>query len=189
MRKKSCILRVASFIAAIGLAIPAYATPPSHAPAHGWRKKHDPHYIGYTGRTWEHDYGIFDGHCDREAIGTAIGAVVGGAVGSQLGDGSGRVVAIVVGTVIGAVIGREVGRELDERDRSCIGHALELAQDSQSVRWVNESNGASYVVTPIAAETGSSCRDFDLVVSAQGKSESQRGHACRTADGTWQMSP
>ena len=189
MSKKSCAVRILMLVAAMGLAIPAFADPPSHAPAHGWRKKHDPYYVGYTGRSWEQDYGIVEGHCNRDAIGTAIGAVVGGAVGSQVGDGSGRVVAIVLGTVIGAAIGHKIGRELDERDRACIGHALELAKDGQSVRWVNESDGASYVVTPIAADTGSTCRDFDLVVSAQGKTESQRGHACRTTDGTWQMSP
>ena len=189
MSKFLLISRVILVAAAIAAASTAFADPPSHAPAHGWRKKHDPNYVGYTGRTWEQDYGVVEGHCNRDAIGAAVGAVVGGVIGSQVGDGSGRVVAIVLGTVIGAAIGHEIGRVLDDKDRACIGHALELARNGESVRWVNETNGATYVVTPLAAESGSTCRDFDLVVSAQGKTESQRGHACRTTDGTWQMSP
>ena len=36
----------------------ALADPPDHAPAHGWRKKHDGHYVGRTGVEWEHDYEI-----------------------------------------------------------------------------------------------------------------------------------
>ena len=27
---------------------PVYADPPSHAPAHGWHKKHDPYYVVIT---------------------------------------------------------------------------------------------------------------------------------------------
>jgi len=84
--------------------LPALADPPDHAPAHGWRKKHDPAYVGYTGREWEHDYGIVEGHCNRDDIGTVIGAVVGGAIGSKVGEGSNRAVAIVVGSVLGAVV-------------------------------------------------------------------------------------
>ena len=33
-------------------AAPILAQPPAHAPAHGWRKKNDPHYVGYTGYKW-----------------------------------------------------------------------------------------------------------------------------------------
>ena len=94
------------------------ADPPDHAKAHGWRKKHDPAYVGYTGREWERDYGIVEGSCHRKEIGTVVGAVVGGAIGSQVGDGSGRTAAIIVGSVLGAVIGREIGRDLDDGDQA-----------------------------------------------------------------------
>ena len=54
--------RTASLVSlALGLALAAgsaSATPPAHAPAHGWRAKHDPYYVGYTGNHWERDYGI-----------------------------------------------------------------------------------------------------------------------------------
>ncbi len=175
------------FAAVLGVALPAFADPPSHAPAHGWRKKHDPYYLGYTGRQWEHDYGIIDGRCNRDAIGTVLGGVVGGAIGSQVGEG--RAVAVILGTVIGAVIGHEIGRNLDDKDRACVGHALELAKDGQSVRWLNERSGITYVVKPVGGvRNAGTCRDFELQASRDGRAESQKSHACRTGDGTWRMS-
>jgi surface antigen len=181
---RAALLLVVGF----ALAIPAFADPPSHAPAHGWRKKHEPYYVGYTGHQWPNDYGIIDGHCNREAIGAVLGGVVGGAIGSQVGDGDGRVVAIVLGTVLGAMIGREIGRDLDEKDRACVGHALELAKDGQSVRWLNSTSGVSYVLTPLAgSREGGNCRSFTLQASRDGRSQSQKTSACRTPDGAWQM--
>jgi len=51
-------LRFAVLLAlATMVALPAFAAPPPHAPAHGWRAKHDPYYVGYTGRHWSDDYG------------------------------------------------------------------------------------------------------------------------------------
>ena len=185
MRFRAALLLAAAAI----VAIPAFADPPSHAPAHGWRKKNDPYYVGYTGRQWEADYGIVEGNCNRAAIGTVLGGVIGGVVGSQVGDGSGRKVAIVLGTVIGAVIGREIGRDLDQADRACVGHALELAPVGQRVAWKNERTGVSYLLIPVASkEKGGNCRSYDLQLSLGGKTEKQRGRACRSGDGTWQIS-
>ena len=182
-----------AFVASIALATSAFATPPPWAPAHGWRRKHDPHYagyVGYTGQRWPRDYGVIEGHCDRAAIGTVLGGVVGGAtgavIGSQTGSNSGRAVAIVVGTVLGAVIGHEIGRDMDEEDRACAGHALELSGEGQSVHWVNDATGVSYVITPIG-RTDVSCRNFKLQASRAGKSESTTTRACRSRDGSWQV--
>jgi surface antigen len=167
----------------------AFADPPEHAKAHGWRKKHDPNYVGYTGRQWERDYGIIEGNCNRKEIGTVLGAVVGGAIGSQVGDGSGRVVAIIVGSVLGGVIGREIGRDLDEGDRACVGHALELAKPGHPVRWVNDQSKVSYLLTPLAPAAGDTkdCRRFTIKASRDSKSQTSKGRACRSADGTWKM--
>ena len=164
------------------------ADPPAHAKAHGWRKKHDPAYVGYTGREWERDYGVIEGSCHRKEIGTVLGAVVGGAIGSQVGDGSGRTVAIIVGSVLGAVIGREIGRDLDDGDRACIGHSLELAKPGQSVRWVNDVSKVTYVLTPIAAQDAKSgCRKFKLAATHAGKSQAREALACRSGEGVWTM--
>src|SRR5258707_819066 len=72
------------------LPVPAPADPPPWAPAHGWRKKNDPNYVGYTGRKWEKDYGVVEGHCNTQAIGAVLGGVVGGAVGSRASSCSRR---------------------------------------------------------------------------------------------------
>jgi surface antigen len=167
--------------------LPVLADPPDHAKAHGWRKKHDPAYVGYTGREWERDYGIIEGRCNRDDIGTVIGAVVGGAIGSKVADGSDRAVAIVVGSVLGAVVGRQIGRDLDERDRACVGHSLELVKLGQKVRWVNEQTHVAYVLTPLAAVTGDpgGCRRYTLQTTFDGRSRTSEGRACRAGDGTW----
>ena len=50
MRFAQCFLLVVT----IGWFAEALADPPKHAPAHGWRKKHDPYYVGFSGYRWQH---------------------------------------------------------------------------------------------------------------------------------------
>ncbi|MEW5788846.1 MAG: glycine zipper domain-containing protein [Pseudomonadota bacterium] len=175
-----------SLLAALLLACQAaaLATPPSHAPAHGWRKQHDPSYQGYTGKKWDQDYGITAGTCHREAVGAVLGAVVGGAVGSQIGKGDGNKVAIVVGTALGALLGAQVGRDMDRNDAACIGHALELARDGQKVSWKDDA-GTAYRLKPLRGSTrnGLPCRTFELTVAGK----TRQGEACQTAPGTWEV--
>ena len=85
--KTACAALLCAFVFA---STPALSDPPDHAKAYGWRKKHDPRHVGYTGREWERDYGVREGSCQRKAIGTVVGAVAGGVIGSQIGDGTGR---------------------------------------------------------------------------------------------------
>lgn len=171
------------------LPVNVYSDPPPWAPAHGWRKKNDPYYTGYSGKQWDRDYGVVEGNCNREAVGTVLGAAVGGAVGSQIGKGSGRQVAIVVGTIAGAIIGAQIGRDLDNADRGCMGQALELAGDNRSVRWSNPDDGTTYLLTPVRGfeSAGRPCREFNLKTSYRGRTESGRGRACLRGDGTWEI--
>src|SRR5438045_3685546 len=122
---------LAAFIALSFVPVPSPADPPPWAPAHGWRKKNDPNYVGYTGKQWPKDYGILDGRCNTAAVGAVLGGVVGGAIGSQVGSGDNRPVAMVVGTVLGAVIGSKIGADIDNGDRGCMGHAFELAAEQK----------------------------------------------------------
>jgi surface antigen len=182
----------AALLAAAALAAlpaPARGDPPPWAPAHGWRKKNDPYYVGYTGKKWERDYGVLAGRCNREAVGAAIGAVAGAAVGSQVGKGSGRDIAILVGAVTGAIIGARFGRDIDQTDRACIGHALELAGDNKRVQWPAADGRTTYLLTPIRGyqRDGRACREFELTLSTGGSREIGRGEACRTGDGTWRV--
>ncbi|MCK7474121.1 MAG: glycine zipper domain-containing protein [Rhodopseudomonas palustris] len=81
-------------------------------------------------------------------MGAVLGGVTGGAIGAATGKGDQRAVAIVVGAVVGAAIGAEIGRRMDQVDRSCVGHALELAASGQTVNWINRNTG---VVLPAHA--------------------------------------
>jgi surface antigen len=189
MRQVCCgLLALAGGLSAL-IPSASYADPPSWAPAHGWRRQHDPDYTGYGGRKWDNDYGVVAGHCDRQAIGTVLGATVGGAVGSQIGKGNGNAVATVLGAVIGGVVGAQIGRDLDGVDRACVGHVLELAGDNQRVTWKNSASGASYQLSPTRGyqQDGHVCREFSLRMTVGGNSELGVGIACQTADGTWQI--
>jgi surface antigen len=174
----------------IALPCIALATPPSWAPAHGWRKKNDPTYAGYSGRSWNDDYGVRAGRCDRAEVGAVLGGVAGGVIGAETGKGDQRAVAIVVGTVIGAAIGAEIGRRMDEADRSCVGHALELAGPGQTVGWTNPATGVSYKLTPADKTEGTNgCRKFRLVATGGFGLSEGRTVACPAPDGTWSLSP
>jgi len=186
MRKLACALVA---ILATCWALEAVADPPPHAPAHGWRKKHDPEYVGYTGTRWERDYDIGSGRCNRDAIGAVLGGVAGAAVGSQIGDGNGRTVAIIVGAAVGALIGSRIGRSLDDGDRACIGHALEVGAAGRNVVWQNAATGVNYTVVPGSGSKNgaSTCRNFTLVALGGGKKSTQQGVACQSKPGVWQI--
>lgn len=164
--------------------IPVWADPPGQAPAHGWRKKHDPYYLGYAGKKWNEDYGITAGRCNRQAVGAVLGGVMGGVVGAQVGEGSGKRIAILVGSAVGAVLGAQIGRDLDAADAACIGHALELARDGRRVSWHDDA-GTHYQLQPLAgfSQDGLPCRRFELVVGGK----ALRQAACQREPGVWEM--
>jgi surface antigen len=187
--KRICAAALVAFVSLSLVPVPAPAEPPPWAPAHGWRKKNDPDYTGYTGKKWHKDYGILSGRCNTEAIGAVLGGAVGGVVGSRAGDGRDRPVAIVLGTVLGAVIGAKIGRELDASDRACMGHALELAGASTTVSWSNASTGVTYRLTPTRnlREGQQPCREFTAVAASGDRTERLNGLACRRGDGDWDV--
>lgn len=176
---------------ALAVAIPmnSYGDPPPWAPAKGWRKKNDPYYTGYTGKKWDKHYGVVDGRCNREAVGAVIGAVAGGAIGSRVAKEADRPIAILVGTVAGAVIGAKIGRDIDQTDRACIGHALELAGDKKRVTWQSADNSKTYLLTPVRGfeHKGANCREFDLTVTTGDRKEKGRAKACPAGNGNWRI--
>lgn len=183
------LLFAAALVAAIAAPSVSPADPPAHAPAHGWRKKHDPYYVGYTGRHWTDDYGVSSGRCDRDRAGAAIGAVVGGAIGAAASDDDDRLVAILAGAAIGAVIGHEVGDHMDDNDRACFGHSLELLEDGRKVEWSGSTADMIYALTPDRRfeRDGRVCRHFTLVRTVDGRRVAKEGNACRYGEGDWRM--
>jgi surface antigen len=170
--------------------VASLADPPPHAPAHGWRKKHDPDYVGYSGRHWEQDFEISSGRCNREAVATVLGGVVGGVVGSRVASSDNRAVATLVGAIAGAVIGHRIGHELDEADRGCFGHALEIAGSGQRVVWTNDTTRVRYELSPGAdrSRNGATCRAYTLVTVVGRERASESGVACQSQPGLWQVS-
>jgi surface antigen len=178
--------------AAVTLPCLSIATPPDWAPAHGWRKKNDARYAGYSGRSWDSDYGVQSGSCDRGRLGPVVGGVVGGAAGGAIGAevGNGNEAAIVLGAVIGAAIGTEIGRRMDRTDRSCVGLSLELATAGQTVQWSNPNTRITYQLK-LADEPplADGCRRFRLTAhGAFGLSEG-RTTACPDDAGVWSPAP
>lgn len=164
-----------------------YANPPPWAPAHGWRKKNDPYYVGYSGKKWGKDYGVIEGVCQWETIGTVLGGVTGGAIGGSVAKKGDRAVAIIIGAAIGAIIGNRIGKSIDDNDRGCIGHALELGRDRKTIHWTNPNNHLDYEVTPLRgfSANGQKCREYELAIIDNGERNISTEKACRSANATW----
>ena len=187
---KRTLILLALVAGGLATALPAntWGDPPPWAPAHGKRKKGDP-YSGYSGKKWDTHYGVINGRCNREAVGAAIGAAAGGAIGAQVGKDENRPVAILVGSIAGAIIGAKIGRDMDEADRACIGHALELVGDKRTVTWKSANERTTYRLTPVRSieQQGARCREFDFRVTTDDGKKTNRVQACPGADGTWRL--
>jgi hypothetical protein len=184
-------MRAARFLASVLLGVtiagPSFAEPPPWAPAHGWRKKNDPDYVGYTGKKWERDYGVIDGRCNTAAIGAVLGGVTGAVIGSRAAEPQDRPVAIVLGTTIGALIGAKIGEQIDEGDRACMGHALELAGERKTVVWTNRATGVTYRLTP-GAQRGQPPRALSRVQDADlFRQEARFGHRRGLSPAQWRV--
>jgi surface antigen len=186
---KTALLMASAFVAWAAPVATLLAQPPAHAPAHGWRRKHDPYYVGYNGQQWERDFDIASGSCNRQEIATVIGGIAGGVIANRVADEH-KPVATIVGVIAGAVIGNRVGRALDDADRSCFGHALEIGAAGQRVTWTNEASGLRFELSPGADQprNGQTCREYTLVTNAGRRDRaSHTGLACRSAAGVWQV--
>lgn len=193
-------------LTALVSASPVFADPPAHAPAHGYYKNkhhgHDDeyryddddeyeyeddrrahrtvrHYEGKSGVAYVRDYGISSGRCNRDEIGAVIGGVTGAVIGGQVADRDNRAVGMVVGGVFGAVLGHAIGDSIDDGDRACMGHALELGRPGVPVVW--HSDGHRYHFTP-RGDARDGCRNATLVVDGRRPRDVL---ACPSGRGEW----
>ena len=177
---------IVAALVALGPAAAA-AQPPDHAKAHGWRKKNDPTYPGYQGRRWEKDYDVSRGGCNSAAVGAVLGGATGAVIGAKVSSKQDRAVAVIVGTTIGAAIGAKIGQQIDNGDRGCMGHALELAGEKKTVAWTNKNTGVTYRLTPTRTfkRDNAPCREFTTKVSNGRVADVVTGVACRRGAGDW----
>ncbi|MCB2078121.1 MAG: glycine zipper 2TM domain-containing protein [Novosphingobium sp.] len=118
-------LILAASLAGLALpAAPAFADPPSWAPAHGKRAKNvynsrgqyiQPRALSRNDRVWRGRDGRYYCRRDNGTTGLVIGAALGGLLGNQVAGSGDR----TLGTIIGAVGGGLLGREVDRGDVRC----------------------------------------------------------------------
>ena len=193
-----CLCALTLLLAATGVA----ADPPAWAPAHGHRDKHGKHHKHHDRDKGDHHhghreaaavlvepvvieqrYGVLNGHCNRQALGTVLGAAVGGVVGSQVS--SGDPAATAIGTVVGALLGNAAGQSFDHIDRGCSQQVLQYAQNGAPVQWVN--GPTTYVMTPAALfrEGDRQCRNFVMTVHSGARQWQESRRACRGPGHSW----
>jgi surface antigen len=185
MHARAGLVRTLSLVALAGgalatLPLTSYGDPPPWTPEHDKRQQGDP-YTGYSGRKWDKHYGVLNGRCNRDVV---------GAIGPRVDKGENRPMAILVGSVAGATVGAKVGPGLDETDRACIGHGLELVGDKKPVTWASADNRRTYRFYPLRGfeQAGVKCREFDFRVTAtDGSKKTNRVKACPAGDGTWRL--
>jgi surface antigen len=150
-----------------------------------------PIYLGYAGRRWARDYGVLNGYCDRQAVGTIVDEEKSGAASSsRQPQREGHAVATVVGRILGGPAEALLGRDLGDKDRACLGQALELAGAEKSVAWSDHDRGIAYRMIPLGGfpDGGKSCREFvTRIVNKEDRSETVRHKACSSGNGVWQV--
>ena len=189
------LFALALLVVATGVA----ADPPDWAPAHGHRDKHGRHHqrdddddgrehrqvvaVAPAPVVIEQRYGVMNGHCNRQALGTVLGGLAGGVVGNQVSHGDAAATAI--GTVVGALLGNAAGQSFDQADRGCSQQVLQYAQNGTPVQWAN--GPTTYVMTPAAIfrEGDRQCRNFDMVMRSGGQQWQEKRRACRGPGDSW----
>lgn len=183
---------------ALGTAAPAFADPPSWAPAHGWRAKQKqisyraPSAVVLVPTT---TYATVA--CDRSMladnavlIGRVLGGAAGAVAGAQFGQGTGKLAATAGGTLIGALLGGEIAGAVAAPDAACAQYALTAAQTDQTVTWTNPDDGRTYEVTPerdFTAFGTAQCREYTSRAVIDRAETTTRGTACRQPDGQWKI--
>jgi hypothetical protein len=137
---------------------------PAPAPAASTASKAPAPYVGYTGASWNVDFGVMRGRCDRAAVGAALGDPKAALPGQPP-------VALLSGV------------DADGTDRACAAHAIELVRNGRTVRW--KGSAGSVTITPLrdAVSGTMPCRE----VSIHGLGKLRRATACSAELGVWQF--
>jgi surface antigen len=154
-----------------------------NAEAQGWRNQSSSsaYFLGAGERKWLQDYGVLEGHCNRQAV---AGVLAAGPSGPETPRSE-------VATLRGDIPLPRTRHTLGAVERACLGHALELAPEGRTVYWADPTAGYTYRITPMRSFSalGWPCRELTVEVT-RGKQtpEVVRTRACRTEDGVWGIS-
>ena len=161
---------------------------------HGYHEDHGNHgdhgdhgYHGYHGDDWDSDYGVVSsGRCNTDAVLGVAGAVTGAVIGNSTSAPANRGIATVIGAIAGGIIGSAVGNSIDDGDRACMGHSLELAPIGRPVVWVNPRSRVAWRVVPMS-NVSRDCREFDVYRDYGGRHSREHMVACRRDRGYWEF--
>ncbi len=130
----------------------------------------------------------------KQTAGTVLGGIGGAVIGSQIGSGSGQIVATALGTFAGALIGADIGRSLDRADQLAMQQAEQRAHTArlgETIEWNNPDSGNYGAVTPLRegrlARSGAYCREYESMVTIEGREQFAYGTVCQQPDGSWQI--
>ena len=144
-------------------------------------------YHGYDGDDWDDDYGVVrSGRCNTDAVLGVTGAVTGAIIGNRSARPEDRGIATVIGAIAGGIIGGAVGDAIDEGDRACMGHSLELGRIGRPVVWLNPRSRVAWRVVPLR-DVSRNCREFDVLRNYRGRHSRERVVACRRDRGYWEF--
>ncbi len=159
-----------------------------------------PGLVGFSGQRWSTDYGIARGRCDRDRIVVMGGDARRDLVAEHNEHLRNRTVGIIGARSSGLLLSTRMPRSLgalDERDRACIGHVLELGTVGREVAWTNAAARLGYVAAlrdePLPAGQ-TRCRVLlltTLPAAAPGaaaitaRRNVERLVACETGGGAW----
>jgi len=196
----SCLAALIT-LAALAWQAPALADPPTWAPAHGardhdddehWQEaRHGHHgkhgYHGYHGDDWGNDYGVMrSGQCNTDVLLGVTGAVGGAVIANRTATPENRDIATIFGAIAGGIIGSAVGSAIDNGDRACIGHSLELVPVGHPVYWNNPRSHVVWRVVPLR-DLSPVCREFHVYREYYGRHSVERVVACRRNRGAWDI--
>jgi hypothetical protein len=161
-------------------------------------------YTGYGGMRWSTDYGIGAGRCDRDSIVVQAEDSRKTLVQRHEENLKNRTVGIIGATTgSGVLLSTRLGGRLDDRDRHCLGHVLELGAVGREVTWTNPSTRQAFVAvvneytptTRIPTASGPKgedrCRVLVLTTTAVGitarRAPAQTLIACQANPGVWSI--
>lgn len=123
----------------------------------------------------------------KEAAGTVAGA---GALAGNAAAGN-RVAGTQASAAPGGFLGNRIGAALDDDDKrrayAAQIQALETGPSGAPVAWRNPDSGryGNIVPGPVYQMNGAPCRQYTHTIYIDGQPQTERGTACRSADGTW----